>query len=397
MRVGVSKLAGWVRRWGDGLIVAALGGLGLFELLLAPVDTWVFPGSVWRHLPFLAGSVLPLLWRRRAPVLVLAVVAASSVGWVYGALDGVQAPIPPFLAQLLATYTVAATTDGRRFAQGLGVLALLLAGDLPGLVMGRPAGTVFPGWVLLGLAVVVGRVVRDRVRLAEDLREAAAALQAEQDARTTEAITTERVRIARELHDVITHAMSGIVIQAGVEARAASGRDREAATVLASIERSGREVLVELRRLLGVLRMTPGDDLAPQPSLRNVDGLLDPLRQAGVDVTVRLDGDLDDLPTGVDLSAYRIVQEAVTNVMKHADARTVAVRVQRSNRHVHLEVSDDGRGGAPPRDGAPGAPGHGLIGMRERARLCGGHLDAGPCKPTGFQVRGQLPVDGRPS
>lgn len=397
MRAAVSRLGGWIRRWGDGLLVAALGGLGLFEIFVAPVDTWVFPGSGWRHVPFLAGCVLPLLWRRRAPVLVLAVVATSSLGWMYGSLQGAQAPIPPFIAQLVAAYTVAAVTEGRRFAQGLGVLALLLAGDLPGLLMGRPPELIFPGWVMLGFAVAAGRVVHDRTRLAQRLRQTAAALEIEREARTAEAISTERVRIARELHDVITHAMSGIVIQAGVEARATAERDQEAAAVLAGIERSGREVLVELRRLLGALRMTPGDSLAPQPSLRNLEGLLKPLRQTGVDVTVAVDGDLDGVPTGVDLSAYRIIQEAVTNVMKHADARTVTVHVQRSNGHVDLEVSDDGRGGQPLEAPTPTGAGHGLIGMRERARLCGGHLEAGPREPTGFRVRSHLPLDGRPA
>lgn len=391
MRAVGAGLGGWIRRWGDGLIVAALAGLGLFEILVAPVDAWVFPPPAWQHLPFLAGSVLPLLWRRRAPVLVLAVVGVSSLGWMYGPLGGAQAPIPPFLAQLLAAYTVGQRTGGRRFAAGLAVLAILLAGDLPALLLlDRPPGEAFPGWVLLGLAVGVGRVVRDRVRLAEQLRETAAALEAERDARTAEAVTTERVRIARELHDVITHAMSGIVVQAGVEARATASRDAQAATVLAGIERSGREVLVELRRLLGVLRTTPGEDLSPQPSLGNLEPLLEPLRRAGVTVTVDLDGDLGQLPAGVDLSAYRIVQEALTNVLKHADARAVAVGVARRNGHVDLEVRDDGRGGQP-RDA-----GHGLVGMRERARLCGGALHAGPLEAGGFIVRTRLPVDGRP-
>jgi hypothetical protein len=123
----------------------------------------VFPGSPWRHLPFLAGCVLPLLWRRRAPVLVLAVVGASSLGWMYVWLGGAQAPIPPFLAQLLAVYTVAATTRGRRFAHGMGVLVLLFVGDLPSLAMGQPPNVVFPGWVLLSLAVVVRSVSRQRL------------------------------------------------------------------------------------------------------------------------------------------------------------------------------------------------------------------------------------------
>lgn len=392
MRAVWAGLCGAARRWGDALVVAALGGLGLFEILVAPLDTWVFPGSPWRHLPFLTMAVVPLLWRRRAPVLVLAAVTAASVAWMYGTLDAAQAPIHPFMAQLLATYTVAATTHGQQLRRGLGVLAVLLLGDLPGLAfLDRSADTVFPSWVLLGLSVAVGRVVADRVRLAERLAETAAALEAERDARTAEAVTSERVRIARELHDVITHAMSGIVVHAGVEARAAAAHDGEAAQALASIECSGREVLVELRRLLGALHTTPCEDLTPQPSLRNIDALLEPLHRAGVDVSVDRDGDLEHLPAGVDLSAYRIIQEAVTNVLKHADARAVAVRVRRGNGHVDLEVTDDGHGGVPVEGG------HGLVGMRERARLCGGTLHAGPLTSGGFGVRTRLPVDSRPT
>jgi signal transduction histidine kinase len=390
-----SRLGGELRRWGDALVVLLLGGIGTYEILVGPLDTWTYPGPASHHLPFLAVCVVPLLWRRRAPVAVLAVITVGSVGWVYTAFGGGQAPFHPFIAQLLAVYGVAAQTEGRQLWRGVAVAGVLLLADLPGIAMGRTLDTVLPSWALLGLAATVGRVVRDRVRLAEELRATAHALEREREARLVDAVSSERVRIARELHDVITHAMTGIVVQASVEGRAAAQRDPEAAAVLAGIERTGREVLVELRRLLGALRTTSGTSLAPQPSLRNVDVLLAPLRHAGITVSLDVRGELGDLPSGVDLSAYRIVQEALTNTLKHSGARTVDVTLRRENGHVDIDVVDDGRGPA-----AATATGHGLVGMRERARLCGGDLETGAvdgADGVGYRVRGRLPIDGRPA
>jgi signal transduction histidine kinase len=206
-------------------------------------------------------------------------------------------------------------------------------------------------------------------------------------------VADERARMARELHDIVSHNLSVVVLQAA-GAQAAGSPD---AGTLEKIERSGRQALVEMRRLLGVLRQ-PGEqarqlELAPQPGMTDVPALVDGVRAAGLPVMLVVDGDLAGLPAAVEISAYRIVQEALTNVLKHAGKASAEVHLSCGAAEVLIEVTDDGTS---PQAGAEDGGGHGLVGMRERVALFGGELAAGPRPGGGFAVRARLPLDDQP-
>ena len=208
------------------------------------------------------------------------------------------------------------------------------------------------------------------------------------DLRAREAVTDERARIARELHDVIAHDVSVMVVQAQGAARVLEGEQPEVRAALAAIETTGREAVDEMRRLLGVLRRSDEEmAFAPQPSLTALDALMTAVREAGLPVALEIVGDPVALPPGVDLSAYRIVQEALTNALKHAGPARARVVVRYAADAVELEVSDDGAGVAD----APGT-GHGLVGMRERVALYGGDLQAGRLHEGGWTLRARLPL-----
>jgi signal transduction histidine kinase len=208
------------------------------------------------------------------------------------------------------------------------------------------------------------------------------------------AVVEERLRLARELHDVVAHAMSVIAVQSGVGAHVADTQPEEAAKALAAIEATSRAALEELRRLLGVLRQEdePQGDLAPVPGLADLEGLLAEVAKTGLAVKLQVHGTRPSLPAGVDLSAYRIVQEALTNVVKHAGPARAQVTVGYHDQNVTVEVTDDGRGAmTSASDGRVGS-GHGLIGMRERVAAFGGNLEVGPGLDGGFRVAARLPL-----
>jgi signal transduction histidine kinase len=223
-----------------------------------------------------------------------------------------------------------------------------------------------------------------REAVAQAARTAAAERQAER------AVADERARMARELHDIVSHNLSVVVLQAA-GAQAAGGTDT--GPTLQKIERSGRQALVEMRRLLGVLRQpdepAAGPELSPQPGLAELAALAEGVRAAGLPVVLVIDGDPDGLPAAVDISAYRIVQEALTNVLKHAGRASAQVSVRCGADEVFIEVTDDGAG---PQPAGPAGGGHGLAGMRERVALFGGELAAGPEPGGGFAVRARLPL-----
>jgi signal transduction histidine kinase len=254
-----------------------------------------------------------------------------------------------------------------------------------------PIGDVaFIGFFVL-TAWVLGRALRGRTRYASALEAHAERLEVDRDAAARAAVTLERARIARELHDVIAHSISVMVLQAGgVRRRLGDGQAREQ-DALGAVESTGREALGELRLLLGMLRA--GDEAAepsePQPGLARLDELVASVRAAGLDVTVDVEGELEALPRALDLSAYRIVQEALTNVLKHAGAGHAHVRVRHGRRRLELEVVDDG---ARPAAGLNGG-GHGLVGMRERVAMFGGTFEAGARPEGGFSVHVRLPIE----
>jgi signal transduction histidine kinase len=241
---------------------------------------------------------------------------------------------------------------------------------------------------------LAGRTVRNRSELTRALAERAARLETRREEDAARAVQDERRRIARELHDVVAHSMSVMVIHAGAGRRLAE-QDPDAAIACAErIERLGREALGEMRRLVGVMGDgdEPRDSRAPQPGLEDLDGLVARARAAGLPTELRIDGERRPLPTGADLAAYRIVQEALTNCLKHAGGAHARVAVTWSEEDVVLSVSDDGRGpGVPTPDDTGG--GHGLVGMRERAALYGGEVVTGPAPNGGFVVRARIPLE----
>jgi signal transduction histidine kinase len=344
---------------------------------------------------------LPLAVRRRFPGAVLALVVASG-------LAGIALFLPPFFlgpAILVAVYSVAAY--GRQWVSLAGLAAVEVALVAVQAQAGRvikfedlaarppPAGPQLVGFMgILAAAWLLGHFAHNYRAYAVRLEERTAELERARVELARRAVAEERLRLARELHDVVAHAMSVIAVQSGVGAHVADSRPEEVGKALAAIEATSRSALTELRRLLGVLRQDgePQASLAPVPGLADLDALLAEVTKAGLAVKLRVQGRPAPLPAGLDLSAYRIVQEALTNVVKHAGPATAQVTICYRDQEVAVEVTDDGRGvGAVAGDGRRGT-GHGLIGMRERVAAFGGDLEVGPRPGGGFRVAARLPV-----
>ncbi|MFL6220225.1 MAG: sensor histidine kinase [Actinomycetes bacterium] len=335
---------------------------------------------------------LPLAARRRFPGAVLALCVATGL-----AVATLGVPDLLGIAILVAVYSVAAYGD--RWVSLAGLAAAELGSAAVQLTQGSfqwptpitNALVIAAAW-LLGHFVGVRRAYTARLEQTAEL-ERARAEQARQ------AVAEERLRLARELHDVVAHSISVIAVQSGVGAHVAKTQPEEAAKALAAIEVTSRAALTELRRLLGVLRQEdePQGDLAPVPGLADLDSLLAEVAKAGLAVRLQVEGRPAQLPAGVDLSAYRIVQEALTNVVKHAGPARAQVAIRYRDHEVMVEVTDDGRGAAAPTGDGRARVGHGLIGMRERVAVFGGDLQTGPRPGGGFRVAARLPlaVEGR--
>jgi signal transduction histidine kinase len=322
------------------------------------------------RLLFAVLASLPLLARRWRPLLVLGIVTAVTLGEEAVVHRTMQLPAT------LAVYTVAAHCPRNVSIRYGGLAIFLLFIPLPGFVQWGPPVPEIAAWLL-------GDNLRTRRAYLRELEARAERLEREQEESARQAAAEEQARIARELHDVLAHNVSVMVVQAAAANDVFETQPQRAHEALRDIERTGRSALTELRRLLGRVRQT---DFAPQPGLSELDALVEGVRAAGLPVTLRVDGSLDDLPAGLDLSAYRIVQEALTNAIKHAGASAAEVLVRRTENEVELEVVDDGAG--PSGNGR----GQGLIGMRERASLLGGEVKAGPQPGGGFRVRAKLPL-----
>ena len=309
-----------------------------------------------------------LRWRRLHPGRVAVIVLPCAAGLQLLAPDGT---IPA--AGLFAVGSLAAARPPR---VSLPALAALLA------VCALAVGAIPGGDVLFAMALSAGAWA-----LGEAARNRRAAL--DQEARR--AAVDERERIARELHDVIAHTVSVIVVQAAAADDVFERRPAEARTALRSIESSAREALTELRRLLAFVRSdgADGEESAPQPGLARLDELAEPLRRSGLAVRVDRDEELGSLPPGIDLSTYRIAQEALTNVVRHAGASRAEVAVRRDGDALELTVLDDGAGAAT----EPAGGGQGIVGMRERVAMLGGTFEAGPLAGGGYRVRARLPLD----
>jgi signal transduction histidine kinase len=333
-------------------------------------------------LVLLALACAALYWRRSQPFAVLwvtVIATALATGIGYAQLGG-------GLAMLVALYTVGRHASSDLWSYiGLGGAWAVFGLDY--LLGELTAAAVGVGLVVVSMAWYIGKRVRMRA-------ERAAQLERERAADADRAVAEERTRIARELHDVVAHRVSLMTVQAGA-AKTIVGDDPQAALqAMEAVEHAGREALDELRHLLGVLRpKAEGGSLGPQPGLADVGRLVDQFREAGLDVSFTISHVPTGLPARVDLSAYRIVQEALTNVLKHAGPGAwTEVRVNLDNEVVSIEVTDDGHAVTT----LPGS-GHGIMGMRERALLLGGSLTAGPRVDGGFRVMARLPIGGGPA
>jgi signal transduction histidine kinase len=284
------------------------------------------------------------------------------------------------VAWICSIYGLTAWTRTREFA--LGVAAVAAPTFVAYAVSHQPHGGVGFSVIALVVMLFVRHVVGDRERRAR-------LAERERDVAAREAVVEERARIARELHDAIAHNVSMMVVQAGAERRVLDGRSESTHEVLETIERIGRGALTEMRRLVGMLRTGTVDPLAPQPGLDDVPTLVAQVREAGLPVELYVEGERRELPVGIELSAFRIVQEALTNALKHAGAATALVRLTFADGSLAVEVTDTGRGPAPTSDRI----GHGLVGIRERVALYGGILRTGPRSGGGFRVYARIPLE----
>jgi signal transduction histidine kinase len=357
------------------------------------------PPSSAAELGGLVMTIAPLAVRRRAP---LAAALACSAGFVCSRLllDAVE-PTVTAIAISVAVFSAAAYGSARWRHWVCAVCGLAVLGELGRELAkvsppGQPDRLIYEAFVLLFYLALfaatwaLGSAIGSGRRRARELLDRTRALEHEREENARRAVFDERVRIARELHDVVAHHVSIMGVQAGA-ARLVMGRDPDrAAEALASIEASSRQAVEELHRLLGFLRQAGDpDDLAPSPGLSQLPGLAASMSGSDITVEVSIEGDERPLPPTVDVSAYRIVQEALTNTLKHATASRADVRLRYWPGQVEVEVVDDGRGEA----NASRRPGGlGLIGMRERAALHGGQLETGPAPGGGFAVRVTLPT-----
>jgi signal transduction histidine kinase len=376
-------------------------GLAVLNLLSVLGQESQIAGTLWLAMFLAAAQCLPLAFRRVNPILVT--IACGIPRNTYDVLNFGYAPLP--IANAIAFATVAYQVRARWLRWGTLVVtavAISFAMTLPGHPL--PYAAIEQG-VIFGTAWVIGTVFRSRREFVAAVARRAERAEAELDvvaARAASAAVTERVRIARELHDVVAHHVSLMAVQAEATGALLPDRPEAAAKSADTIAVTARQALGELRRLLGVLRAPsrsaetdsperPG--LTPAASLSRLHEVLDAVRAAGLPVTLTVEGDQDAaaLPAGVDLTAYRIVQEALTNVVRHAPGATATVRVSIAGGGVRIRVTDTGPATTAEMAGAVAA-GHGIVGMRERAAIFGGTLDAGPLPGGGFQVTASLPV-----
>jgi len=376
-----------LRYWFDGLIVAGLGvGLGI---AVADQHTKNGPeGPLWFDVLAVIAFTTPLLARRRFPFKApLAMyVAFGAVSFVDGRL--VPSDFVALPAALAGLVVIGMYPDRSRAVAGLVIvqgIAVVVGHNDP-----RQKGGDYL-WLAIVFAVAwtVGFGIGGKFREVDEAKERAERAEREREERARRAVADERARIARELHDVIGHSVSVMTVQSSAVRRLLEPDQEKERAALLVVERTGREALAEMRRMVGVLRRPEeAPALAPQPSLEQLERLVEQARDAGLPVELRIEGAPKQLPTGVDLTAYRLVQEGLTNAIKHARAQRAEVVVRYSDGHVELTVSDDGPGGG---DGDKG--GHGLVGMRERVSVYGGELEAGPRPEGGYRLRARLPVE----
>jgi signal transduction histidine kinase len=387
-RVSGTRIRSVAREYWFELLIGALGFAAILELVIGRHSPGAPTTTVWFSVPAVAVLVLSLFARRRLPF------AGPAAYWLIAmALSFVDGVLIPFVVALFPVGLAAAFLLGnqrsvRRAWVGLGIVL----GSITTLMLNIPGHATselifIP--VDFGIAWVAGFALRHRSEEAEAAETRALQAEREREAAARVAVAEERARIARELHDIVAHAVSVMVLQVGAvrhKLPVEMADDREA---LRGVERAGRTALAEMRRLLGAMR-SDGDavEFTPQPGLDGLDALLEEVGRAGLPVALHVDGNPVALPRGIDLSAYRIVQEGLTNALKHARATDADVTVRYLPDKLEIEVRDNGQGSATA-DGL----GHGLVGVRERVKIYGGEMAAGAASGGGFVLSTRLPLE----
>jgi len=377
----------------DVIVVAALALSAVVQVWQAPESSWAGGRAV--HTVLIAAFTLPLLARRRFAVTAFVSIVAAA--WVQLELGGDLGQ--PFFAAVIGLYSVGSHAPAPQTFVGPAAIALQVAFvDVPRLRDGAPVDEVVAAWFILIGIWAFGRWMRHRAHESLVLAERAQAAERDAQQQASRAVAEERARIARELHDLVAHSIGVMVIQAQGTQRAIETDPELARAALSSIESTGRTGMGEMRRLLGLLTTADEDaDTMPQPTLKEVPDLVARVREAGPQVELAVEGTVRDLQPGVELTGYRVVQEAMTNVLKHARTSTVEVRIRYQPDSLDIEVRDCGHEGS---DVAASAEkgGHGLVGMRERVGLYGGTLRTGS-RPDGkgFMVHARLPLDRHPA
>jgi signal transduction histidine kinase len=376
----------WSRYWFDVLIVAAIG-LGIATVVH---DHGTVDGpyrSLWLDVPLVVAIIAPLLGRRRFPFGAPAAAAVAVV--VTSLLDNRLTPsnFVTFLTGCAVVFLMGLLRDWRQAVAGLAIIfgteGVVARTDPTGGI-----GDFFFINLVFGVIWIVGFSLGRKFEEGDEAKERAIRAEREREERARAAVAEERARIARELHDVVGHSVSVMTVQAsGVRRLLRPDQEREREALLV-VERTGREALAEMRRMVGVLRRPEeAPALAPQPSLDHLSRLVEQARETGLPVELRIEGEAIQLPAGVDLTAYRLVQEGLTNVVKHAQATRAEVLVDYGDSYVEVTVRDDGKG-----VGNGDGGGHGLVGMRERVSVYGGEIDAGPQPGGGYRLRAKLPT-----
>jgi signal transduction histidine kinase len=372
----------------DALLVGAalVGAVGT----AARTDPSMQTGPAgWAEVVAIAGIVLVLLLRRRYPFGAPAVVwlASAALSFVDGKLITSQGVV--FIVGLAAALMLGNLRNDVEGRIGLVIVvgcSAIIASHNPD----DDAGILASTTAMFAISWLLGYALRERTEQVEAAERRVALAERDREMTARVAVAEERARIARELHDVVAHAVSVMVLQVGAVRHRLTQGDEENRETLKSVEQAGREALAEMRRLLGAMRHDDEQpELLPTRGLQQLESLFDDVRGAGLDVQLDIHGDTVPLPPGLDLSAYRIVQEALTNTLKHARAGRAVVQVTYGSDDVEIVVSDDGRGSS-----SGDGRGHGLVGISERVRLYGGDMSAGASSTGGFVLRARLPVDG---
>jgi signal transduction histidine kinase len=372
------------------VVIALLVLVGVVDTVLRSMSAGSPNTSLWFALPAMGILALVIVGRRRFPF------AGPAAYWLLAAgiafVDPILLPsAESFFAVGLATaFMLGNVRDARKAGIGLAVIlasTAILVTQIPG----HTTAEVY--FIPLDFAICwfAGFVLRESADQTEAAESRATVAEHDREADALRAVIEERTRIARELHDIVGHSVSVMTVQTSGVRRLLRREQEQEREALLAVERTGREALAEMRRVVGALRDPEGGPaLAPQPSLSRIDTLVAHARETGLPVDLEIEGEPVPLPAGVDLTAYRLVQEGLTNTIKHASAKHADVRVRYDGDHVEIEVSDDGRrvDGRPPSTAR-----HGLVGMRERVAIYGGELEAGARAEGGYRLRARLPVE----